>query len=67
MYIYSIIGVIMIYRVIKHGFVFFNSRDVGEIIDIPPEYANDCVELLENPTEKQAEVKNAKVTKGKSK
>ncbi len=57
----------MKYKVIKHGFVFFNSRDVGEIIDIPPEYANDCVELLENPTEKQAEVKNAKVTKGKSK
>lgn len=57
----------MKYKVIKHGFVFFNSRDVGEIIDIPPEYANDCVELLESPTEKQAEVKNAKVTKGKSK
>jgi len=57
----------MKYKVIKHGFVFFNSRDVGEIIDIPPEYANDCVELLEDTNQKQAEVKNAKVTKGKSK
>ena len=57
----------MKYKVIKHGFVFFNSRDVGEIIDIPPEDANDCVELLEDTNQKQAEVKNAKVTKGKSK